>query len=1550
MVVGDMEIRLRADIARLQADMDRARQTVGGAMDRISSAVEGARKAFVALSIATGIGAIIAFVGGLKGLISSNIEATGSLYDLSLQTGASVAALTAFRAIGATSDTTVESLAGAMNKLAKGMAVSNEESKGLPQAISAIGLKFADLRKMNPEEQMLAIAKAFDGFGNGAGKSAVAMALYGKEGAKMLPFLADLAADAEKVTATLTDQQKATMLAASAMADNYGDTLTLISKASQETGKAISAGMLPALYETSQAILAVMTQAGGMRDTMKALAADGTIAEWTRAGVTAITYLLDGFDRLVRAVKIVKTIISGALTTMSTFVAGSSSAMKAFIEGDYKKSFAIMKETSTATGDAIGETFSDLSSLLSADLIGEKLRAQLKTAKDAKAEIEAAKPQVDFKPAPEVDAAAQKEINAYAALMTAIRAKTEENRLELLVGEAASDGQKMSIKLDQELATGKLKLSAAHEATARGALAEMAATEKLVKEQTAQRDVTKFIVASTAARDDSAAALNAEYAAYGKSADAREILMVTVKAQADTQKKLSDLEVAHMPISDQMRNQLEAEERARILVGEATLGQGNALKYAAQLADENKKFAAESISEPRARAMALLQIDVDLWQERIKNAGAGTEAQKLLQTEYDTWYANRLRGASVAVDLTQATQMLEVMAALDDAAKSAAQGMANSFGQVGTAIGGLTTALSGYGRTQAAIAAQLAAATKDAGGDTGKIARANATAAQQSAQAQVKSYGDMASAAKGFFKQNSAGYKVMEGAEKAYRAVEMAMAIDTMIVKSGLLTGYTGLFAASKASEVAATVATVPPVVAAEGAKQTALATTAMAGAVAVPFPGNIAAFAIVAAMLAAIGLSSMGGGSAPSVSETRQKANGTGTVLGDSSAKSNSIARAVEVSAKNSNILLDYTAAMVAALNSIQTNIGGFASQLLQTTSVGSALPATQQGTASSIVSSAAFNIAAGGVLGVLAVSIDKLLGGKLGNFVGKIANGIFGGNVTAIDTGVTATKTSLGSAVSGGIKASQYVDTKTDGGWFSSDKYKTQLTSLGASANDQFTLIVKSLATSVTEAGKLLGIGGDAFTTHLNQFVVDIGAISTKDLSGDEIQKAIQAAFSKMGDEMANFAVSGIGAFQKVGEGTLETLVRVATDYANVESVLNSIGKTFGWVGTDSIAARENLIALAGGIDQLASQTSGFASNFLSQAEQLAPVQKYVTDQLAAMGLASIQTRDDFKNVVMSLDLANPAAQQTYASLMALQEAFAKTHTATVDLTKSEQEIADERADLQKQYDQLTMTSTQLRAKERLGISAVNLAVFDTITRLQDAATMSDTLKTSIDSLKAFRDGILSFKDSLTLGSLSTLTPMQKAFEAQRQYQEMLAKAKAGDSTAQAGIQAAATAYLTANQAINASSSAYVAAAAQVQSDLAVLAAVAGTQLSDAQQQLAALDKQTSLLSSLNATTSSIEAALTMPSPTINWSAVGTTNMAPLTEEIKGLRADNEDLRADNAALLAAVNRQTDAVVQATLTAAANNAESVNAGAQQAARSGNWAQNLTAELAKAA
>lgn len=238
-------------------------------------------------------------------------------------------------------------------------------------------------------------------------------------------------------------------------------------------------------------------------------------------------------------------------------------------------------------------------------------------------------------------AAIAKELGAYQSIITPINEKIAANKLELSGYSQLSESQKLSIKLDEEIRSGKSKLNVEHVAAARAALVELAATEQLLKAQAAEKDVLAWIIQSTAARITSKDALAVEYVMYGKSADAREIAMVAMKAEADMLKDIAAIEAKNGKLTEEQIAQMKREKDMRVEVTQAALAQTKALNYASQLEVENVKFSAEYTVDPAARAAALLEIDAKMWRERIALAGDGTEAQKILQGEFTTWYANQ---------------------------------------------------------------------------------------------------------------------------------------------------------------------------------------------------------------------------------------------------------------------------------------------------------------------------------------------------------------------------------------------------------------------------------------------------------------------------------------------------------------------------------------------------------------------------------------------------------------------------------------------------------------------------------------------------------------------------------------------------------------------------------------------------------------------------------------------------------------------------------------------------------------------------------------------
>ncbi len=691
--------------------------------------------------------------------------------------------------------------------------------------------------------------------------------------------------------------------------------------------------------------------------------------------------------------------------------------------------------------------------------------------------------------------------------------------------------------------------------------------------------------------------------------------------------------------------------------------------------------------------------------------------------------------------VAQAKMLLDALTAIDEAAKSAAQGMAASFGKVGESIGSLTTSLTGYARTQAAIALQqktlLEEANKD--GDQTKIAKINADAQRQSAQAQIKSFGDMAGAAKGFFKENSAGYKALQAAEKTFRAFEMAMALQAMVkkifFKETEVAANVGLNATKLSTEATTTAAST----ALAGTEASAWGITAVVKAMAsMPFPANLAAGAATLAAVVAIGARMTGGGvSAGGMSAAdQQKVQGTGSVFGDKDAKSGSIDNTLAILEKNSGSLIPINQGMLSALRSIQSSLGGLANLVVRN---GGIANGSNLGIATGQTSTGM-----GGLGGKLSsLGKDVPIYGWIANALSKAWGST---NKSIVDSGIR-----FGGSVNdlqGGKGYEQYasVDT-TKKSWFGLKKSTTnsvETAGLDSSFTNQFAMVFKNMEQVLTESAVTMQAPAESVRKTLEGVKIEMTNISLKGLSGNELTEALNAVVSKALDQMAGAVFPEMEQFRQVGEGYAETVIRLANNYAELDASLTSIGGTFGATGIASLGARESLIALMGGVDSMKEQTSTFAENFLTEAERLAPVAASVASRMGELGLAGVTTRDQFKEAVTGLvtsgALTTEAGRATYAGLMSVAGAFAEVHpelAKTGVAAMSAKDILEQGRKLQERLNEATMTSAQLQAELRKEIAGVNQELYDSVIVAEAAKTAlnkkTELEKTYIEQIDA-------------------------------------------------------------------------------------------------------------------------------------------------------------------------------------------------------------------------
>lgn len=176
----------------------------------IETAFTGMAKSMAAplAGAAIGLGGI-ASLDALKNSIDNAISGFAGLKDAAEKTGASVENLSALKGVAKIGDHDFAEVESGLVRLNKALHGTDDESKGAGKALAALGLDLQTLRDMDPAEAMLELAKAQESFADGGGKSAAMMAILGKNGAALIPYLKDLAEQGKLVGKVTAEQAQA---------------------------------------------------------------------------------------------------------------------------------------------------------------------------------------------------------------------------------------------------------------------------------------------------------------------------------------------------------------------------------------------------------------------------------------------------------------------------------------------------------------------------------------------------------------------------------------------------------------------------------------------------------------------------------------------------------------------------------------------------------------------------------------------------------------------------------------------------------------------------------------------------------------------------------------------------------------------------------------------------------------------------------------------------------------------------------------------------------------------------------------------------------------------------------------------------------------------------------------------------------------------------------------------------------------------------------------------------------------------------------------------
>jgi len=696
-----------------------------------------------------------------------------------------------------------------------------------------------------------------------------------------------------------------------------------------------------------------------------------------------------------------------------------------------------------------------------------------------------------------------------------------------------------------------------------------------------------------------------------------------------------------------------------------------------------------------AEAMAIKQLDrngdmvqYDLYMAQAKALRELTGAQHKL---------------GVAKDVNAAKAELDKL--LDPKrAMNFGEALKEAFGDVGGAIGDMSKALGIYSKDQEKIdeKRKMFMSLDDSKDRTKGLAALD----KKEEQSKLRMYGAMAGGAKEFFSEHTTAHKLLAGAEKAIRIAELAGTMANFAMKSGLLTAFTGLFVTAKTTEVvvdSTATATMLGAHVAAGAADVAITGTTESAKNALKVPGVFMSFmnwlgpwgmAAAGVAIAAV-LGGAFGGSGPTFDlKDRQAKQGTGTVLGDDEAKSESLTNAMSALEDNSNIGLVLTSNMLTALRGIQASMQGLASAVFRASGM----------------------------------TTGKNFGITEGTTGGGIISSIFGGKTTTtiLDTGLALNGTASDFKRGDGVQ--QYVDVnkQTSGGLFSKGKSSNERTFM--EATDEITTTIGRVFQEINNTISSASLSLEPYAANIKS-VMDAYVIQTevsfKGLKGAELSEALNNVFSASADGIARTVFPGLQAFQKAGEGYYETLIRVSTGSEQARNALQGFGIMM--VGRDSLVNKtgdiaaeivrqsimasnagttmseimkvmsgsmsdlvegyksllniqdtmrganlgqqvsRNTIRGAGGIPELQSALGDFVDGFYSDAERQVIGLSKLRAEFDRLNVVMPESKEGFKSLVTSMMAGNAESQELAGRLLLLSGGTADFFSVVEDSLKS-------------------------------------------------------------------------------------------------------------------------------------------------------------------------------------------------------------------------------------------------------------------------------------------
>jgi hypothetical protein len=313
--IGQLEIDIAANIARLTQDMNAAKSEVSRStraiqghvseMQRgIAQSMEGVKKSLDMLKGLAALGGIAEVGAKIFELGKSSAEYGDLIERASKKTGIATDALQGLKFAAEQSDVSFDQLQTGLAKLARAMAEAQQGNKNVAAAFQVVGISAANLKNMKVEDVLAKISDKFSTTEDGAAKTAISMQLFGRSGAELIPLLdkgsanLDAMSDKAKSLGLVLDEAAIQKSAA------FNEELKQLGAQTKMAGVELGSQLMPAIKMVTDAMSDALKPGGMLSDTFRFMG-------------EALKDLVVGLELTWQSLKVVTAAMAGAIVTLA---------------------------------------------------------------------------------------------------------------------------------------------------------------------------------------------------------------------------------------------------------------------------------------------------------------------------------------------------------------------------------------------------------------------------------------------------------------------------------------------------------------------------------------------------------------------------------------------------------------------------------------------------------------------------------------------------------------------------------------------------------------------------------------------------------------------------------------------------------------------------------------------------------------------------------------------------------------------------------------------------------------------------------------------------------------------------------------------------------------------------------------------------------------------------------------------------------------------------------------------------------------------------------